>query len=58
METVRIQVEERHDFGQSPMRRLRKAGKLPAVVYGKGKETVALTIDVAAVPRSGLGRAT
>ena len=47
METVRIPVEERHDFGQSPMRRLRKAGKLPAVVYGKGKETVALTIDAA-----------
>jgi large subunit ribosomal protein L25 len=47
METVRIQVEERHDFGTSPMRRLRKSGKLPAVVYGKGKETVALTMDLA-----------
>ncbi|MCL4368376.1 MAG: 50S ribosomal protein L25 [Actinobacteria bacterium] len=47
METVRIQVEERQDFGTSPMRRLRKAGKLPAVVYGKGKDTVALTIDAA-----------
>jgi large subunit ribosomal protein L25 len=47
METVRIQVEERHDFGTCPMRRLRKAGKLPGVVYGKGMDSVALTIDAA-----------
>jgi large subunit ribosomal protein L25 len=47
METVRIQVEERLDFGTCPMRRLRKAGKLPGVVYGKGKDTVALTMDAA-----------
>lgn len=47
METVRIQVEERQDFGTHPVRRMRKAGKLPAVVYGKGKETVSLTIDAA-----------
>ncbi|MBU6279006.1 MAG: 50S ribosomal protein L25 [Actinomycetales bacterium] len=35
---VAIAAEARSDFGKGAARRLRRAGRIPAVVYGKGKD--------------------
>lgn len=35
--------------GKGPAKRLRRAGRIPAVIYGKGSEPVALSIDPAAL---------
>jgi large subunit ribosomal protein L25 len=39
-----LNVEKRDRFGTANARRLRKAGKTPAILYGHGKECVPLTI--------------
>jgi large subunit ribosomal protein L25 len=49
MEELTIEVQQREELGKGPNRRLRAAGKLPAVVYGGGKDSVAITIDRSAV---------
>lgn len=36
---------KRVDLGTGASRRLRRAGKLPAVVYGAGKDAVSLELD-------------
>lgn len=38
-------AEVRGDHGKGAMRRLRRAGKVPAVIYGAGKEPVSLLLD-------------
>lgn len=43
--TLKIQATLRPTSGKSPARRARAAGKLPAVVYGPGKEGVSITVD-------------
>jgi large subunit ribosomal protein L25 len=43
MEVVKVVVQQRHETGKGPARRLRRAGKLPAVLYGHG-ETESLAI--------------
>jgi large subunit ribosomal protein L25 len=43
MEVVKISAQPRHETGKGPARRLRRAGKLPAVLYGHGA-TESLTI--------------
>ncbi|RUO25302.1 50S ribosomal protein L25 [Aliidiomarina minuta] len=40
-----LNAELRHDSGKGASRRLRHEGKVPAVLYGAGKEAVALTLD-------------
>jgi large subunit ribosomal protein L25 len=35
----------RESFGKGPMRRLRAAGRTPAIAYGRGKEAVALQFE-------------
>ena len=35
---VAIAAQERSDFGKGAARRLRRAGQIPAVIYGTGKE--------------------
>ncbi len=40
-----IAVELRKETGKNAARRLRVTGKIPAVVYGAGKETVSITVD-------------
>lgn len=47
MSEMNIQVEQRQAGGTNVNRRLRKSGRIPAVVYGGGKdkETVAITVD-------------
>jgi large subunit ribosomal protein L25 len=46
MKTIEITVEKRPSRGKNEARRLRQAGKVPAVVYGAGKDTVPITVDV------------
>ena len=44
MDTVKLVAEKRQETGKGAARRLRRAGKLPVVVYGRGASE-ALTID-------------
>lgn len=44
-ETMNIEVQPRPDTGKNANRRSRAAGKIPAVVYGGGKESVAIEVD-------------
>lgn len=44
-ETMTIEVQPRQETGKNANRRSRAAGKIPAVVYGGGKESVAIEID-------------
>ena len=40
-----LKATRRHETGKGVARRLRAAGKIPAVLYGKDQETIPLTID-------------
>lgn len=44
-ETMTIEVQPRPETGKNANRRSRVAGKIPAVVYGGGKESVAIEVD-------------
>ncbi|ETX06997.1 50S ribosomal protein L25 [Candidatus Entotheonella palauensis] len=44
MDTVTIVAQRRSETGKGPARRLRRAGKLPIVLYGRG-DSAALTIE-------------
>jgi len=65
---VRIQAELREEFGKGAARRTRRAGRVPAVIYGHGAETrhlslpehelmLALKTQNALLRLEGLGRA-
>lgn len=41
----RIPAEPRTDVGKGASRRLRRAGRLPAVIYGAGRDPVSITVD-------------
>jgi len=45
MAEVNLEVEKRETMGKGPAKKLRTGGKIPAVIYGQGEETVALTLD-------------
>jgi len=45
METMKITAETREDAGKGTARKLRQSGRIPAVLYGQGKEGVSLTLD-------------
>lgn len=45
MANLKLSAETRSDIGKSAGRKLRRAGKVPAVLYGKGQESVSLTLD-------------
>lgn len=45
METIELKTTIRNTFGNSPARTLRRQGRIPAVLYGPGKEPVSLSID-------------
>jgi len=44
-DTLNIEVNPRPETGKNANRRSRAAGKIPAVVYGGGKESVAIEVD-------------
>ena len=48
MANVVIEVEERAEAGRNEARRMRKGGRIPAVLYGSGKPVLRLSVD----PRS------
>jgi large subunit ribosomal protein L25 len=41
---VRIEAEPRTEFGKGPSRRIRRAGRVPAVMYGHGSDNKHLTL--------------
>ncbi len=41
----KLQAERREDVGKGASRRLRRAGRLPAIVYGGERDPVSLTLD-------------
>ena len=45
-ETTTINVELRKDVGKGASRRLRRAGRVPAVIYGGHKDPVALSLEL------------
>jgi large subunit ribosomal protein L25 len=49
MAEVTLSVARREEQGKNAARRLRKDGKVPAVVYGGGREPVAITVDSKAI---------
>lgn len=46
---VTIQIVPRTDTGNGPARRARKSGQVPAVVYGRGKQSQPVMVDEKAV---------
>ena len=44
MPEVRIAAEPRTEFGKGPARRMRRAGRVPAVLYGHGTDTRHVTL--------------
>lgn len=44
-EDVLIEVHTRENLGKNANRRLRATGQVPAVLYGGGREAVAITVD-------------
>jgi large subunit ribosomal protein L25 len=49
MSEIVLQAETRSECGKKRVSRLRKAGKIPGVVYSRGKETISIKIDDAAI---------
>ncbi len=45
METITLKATSRQGRGKGPARRLRAAGQLPTVAYGRGLETLTLTVE-------------
>ncbi|MDD5307139.1 MAG: 50S ribosomal protein L25 [Deltaproteobacteria bacterium] len=45
MEFVKVEATVRYDRGKGACRRLRREGFVPAILYGQGKETVALSVS-------------
>ncbi|HEX4362610.1 MAG TPA: 50S ribosomal protein L25, partial [Pseudonocardia sp.] len=45
MAEVRINAEPRTEFGKGAARRTRRAGQIPAVLYGRGSEPVHLSLQ-------------
>ena len=44
-ESFQIEAELRTDTGKGASRRLRRTNKVPGVIYGAGKDPIALTVD-------------
>ena len=45
MKNFTLKVEKRDNLGTGASRRLRRAGKIPAIIYGGDKEAVSLFIE-------------
>jgi len=51
MSETALVVESRATTGKSAVRKLRAAGRIPAILYGQGKESLPLTIDPRALEK-------
>ena len=51
MEFITIDVNRREDLGSSNAARLRRSGKVPAILYGLGRPNISLAIDNGEVER-------
>jgi large subunit ribosomal protein L25 len=49
MAAILMEAERRTGTGKGPNRRLRAAGRVPGVLYGGGKDTLALSLDPKAI---------
>ena len=59
--SITIKAEKRDVFGKNANRRLRKVGKIPAILYGEGAASQALALekkDVVAILKSETGENT
>ncbi len=45
MERVSLEATRRESVGKSTARKLRRAGRVPAVIYGRGQESVPVAVD-------------
>jgi large subunit ribosomal protein L25 len=52
MEKQTLPAEVRNSRGKGPARQLRMKGKIPAVLYGPGGETIALSVDPTALVKA------
>ncbi len=43
--TIVVEAELREETGRSATRRLRRAGKMPGIIYGGGKPDISITMD-------------
>ncbi|HMB17182.1 MAG TPA: 50S ribosomal protein L25 [Pelovirga sp.] len=57
MAQVALEVEARENAGKGFARRLRAAGKVPAVVYGKGMDALMVSVDPKALQKAVSGDA-
>lgn len=57
MAQVALEVEARENAGKGFARRLRAAGKVPAVVYGKGMDPIMVSVDPKALQKAVSGEA-
>lgn len=60
-DSVVVEVEERQPGSSNVAKRMRRAGRLPAVLYGGGRETRPITVDprlIVTILRSGHGQNT
>jgi large subunit ribosomal protein L25 len=45
MEQVTLRADQRTSSGSRPAKRLRREGRIPAIVYGRGQEAVSVTVS-------------
>ncbi|HUU15485.1 MAG TPA: 50S ribosomal protein L25 [Terriglobia bacterium] len=45
VQVTNVGAEPREDFGKNPARRMRRAGQIPAVVYGGGGPAIPVAVD-------------
>jgi large subunit ribosomal protein L25 len=48
-EAINVQAEPREDFGKNASRRLRSAGRVPAILYGDHGPAIPITVDPRAI---------
>ena len=56
MEAVALDALIRKETGKGPARRLRSAGWMPAVFYGRGTEVIPLSVNAADLTKMMKGR--
>ncbi len=52
MANYQLAVEKRDKVGSSFVKKLRRKNKIPAIVYGAGKETMPITVELRALERA------